>query len=453
MNTKTKRITAGIAAAAALALVPGIWYASTASAAMSADTKRLCQQNCTVGFPLSAGTEGVTEGSTVKTTLQGKPGTYSVRAYVGLGRDKDGKATSIKPVGPVTKVTVAANGYSEPTAVKVDPLKAPLFGGQTFTVQMADATDARQLVPAAQGRDASTFSVNSHRAQVTKTNSVPNQNNFTRLQYGIPGDRYQMQLKDPQKGWVSITVTDCVISGKQTGVGAVNSCDIEWAYPAGLTSQPELRVVNLADQQNPVWTSDKQQATTKPTTVKPTNAPTTVKPTTVKPTNAPTTVKPTTVKPTSAPTTGKPTTVKPTTVKPTNAPTTGTPTTGKPTTVKPTNAPTTGTPTTEPTATVAPTAEPTPGQPTEPQPTEPQPTASPKGGETSATPTTPSEPQPTDPPVTGPATPTDGGSTGTDAGSTGDPVQDSGFGGPADAKDSKDSKDHESVGGLASTGD
>ena len=395
MNRKTKRITGGIAAAAALALVPGIRYASTASAAMSPDTKRLCEKSCTLTFPLSASSEGITEGSTVKTTLQGKPGTYSVRAYVGENPDSKQQATTLRPIGPVTQITVKANGYSDPTPVKVDPLPVPLVGDKQYTVQMADAKDAKALVPATPGANppmADNFSINSRRAQVTKFDQLPSGSISTALAFGLPGDRYQVQLKDPAKGWGPVVDGECTVN-KQ------NLCNILWTYPAGAKPGSELRVVNVKDQNNPVWTSTPQKPGTSP---KPTAKPTPDK--TAKPTAKPTPDK--TAKPTAKPTPDK-------TAKPT-----ATPSTDK--TAKPSPKPTT------------PKGGETPKQ-----------TTPPKGGETPA-------PEPTGP--TGPDGGSDqGGDSGAPAGGSDAGTDDGGFG--PDVKDSKDSKDSkDTTGGLASTG-
>ncbi|OYO07128.1 hypothetical protein CGZ98_19635 [Enemella evansiae] len=423
MNTKAKRITGGIAAAAALALVPGIWYASTASAAMSPDTKRLCGQSCSINFPLSASSEGVNEGSGVKTTLQGRPGTYSVRVFIGENPDKENRATTLRAVGPVTRVTVKDNGYSEPTVVKVDPLKAPLTGGKKFTVQLADAKDAKSLVGGTAGsKDAALFTVNSRRALVMDTQSFANGSNFTLVQAGLQGDRFQMQIKDPKKGWVSITRTECVMNAQRT-------CKIEWAYPAGATPESELRVVNLANPNDAIWSYRKQGSgsSPKPTpdkTAKPTAKPTPDK--TAKPTAKPTPDK--TAKPTAKPTPDR-------TAKPT-----ATPSTDK--TAKPSPKPTTP----KGGETPKPTTPPKGGE-------SPKPTTPPKGGETPAPePTNPPAPEPTGP--TGPdggadqggdtGTPAGGTDTGTDSGTDAGTVDD-GFG--PDVKDSK-----ETVGGLASTG-
>merc|ERR1712032_578159 len=87
-----------------------------------------------------------------------------------------------------------------------------------------------------------------------------------------------------------------------------------------------------------------------PTTLAPTNAPTTGTPTTLAPTNAPTGT-PTTLAPTNAPTTGTPTTQEPT-LTPTAVPTTVAPSLIP--TAAPTSAPTTLAPTQSPTITLPP---------------------------------------------------------------------------------------------------
>ena len=136
----------------------------------------------------------------------------------------------------------------------------------------------------------------------------------------------------------------------------------EWLYLGEVIREPEPTTILPTEPPTTVEPTTVPPTTAKPTTIPPTTAkPTTIPPTTAKPTTVPpTTAKPTTVPPTTAkPTTVPPTTAKPTTVPPTTAkPTTVPPTTAKPTTVPPTTAKPTTKPTTVPPTTAKPTTIP-----------------------------------------------------------------------------------------------
>ncbi|OYO20832.1 hypothetical protein CGZ93_11415 [Enemella dayhoffiae] len=265
MNGKQRVVTA-LVATAAIGIGPAVWFAGNAVAAPSADSRRLCSQHCSISSPFSAATEGVTEGGNVQVQVQGKPGSYKVRVFQ-VVTNAEGRPTKLVPVGPVTTVEVEPNGYAKPTPVKIDPIKAPLTGGsKRFTVQPADATDVNQLVGS--GKSVDQFTVNSHRARVARTSLGPRDGKAYQngeastyaLEAGIPGDRYEVHVKNKAGKWVKVS-TDT----KDAGMARPNG-EIGPKHDGLITFDPrraqlapgkyQLRVVNAKDPANPIFTTE-----------------------------------------------------------------------------------------------------------------------------------------------------------------------------------------------------
>lgn len=256
----------GILAVAVAATASPILAFTNSAEALSADGKRLCEQRCSISVAGTGNTNSVDEGTSVKVNVTGKPGSYKLQVFriVPDTKDKSGKKFTLKAAGPAAAIKVGSS-LTE-TKVKIDPIKSPLTARKdAYTVQLTDAgKDTKELVGNG-GTRINQFSVNSHRGAVAGTagtftdgdgngeievrpGSLPN----ARISYGLPGDRYAVDVKTPS-GRKRVSTTD----DPKNGVVKADHTALVFYDLLGL-KLPEGRydvlIYNVKDPANPVNT-------------------------------------------------------------------------------------------------------------------------------------------------------------------------------------------------------
>lgn len=241
-------------AASALALVGMVVEGTQAHAAATPQTVAACSNrvagtNCTISIADTTSALYKNEGQSINVRVNlGRSKAVQLRAF-GVVYDAAGKPIGVRAIGPAVTVRTDTTGHAR-AAIPTQALPAGLTGWRdAFLVQTADFTSAAFLagdgIPNAAGKWP-LFSLRSARPAWTgseKYTSISGTRFEYRLQYGIPGHKFQMQANYGGT-WYNIT------KPTTSATGVINSSGntyLSWQIPSSWgTGIYNTRVVNLS---------------------------------------------------------------------------------------------------------------------------------------------------------------------------------------------------------------